>query len=172
MTKHCVRGGKYLLNTTENAISETLNFKISLDVLALKNLCFWCEFQSHLLFITSLLPKNVLTALIIENSMSSYELYPLCWYVTTQSNLQCVWWFYYILLCSEPLVSEHINMNIWRIFWSQHNMHVHGTKLSLLWNCKQLHVGLFHNVDKVILILGRDPLWFNSQMQLTLESNH
>ena len=74
MTKHCVPGGKYLLKTTENAISETLNFKISLDVLALKNLCFWGEFQSHLLFITSLLPKNFLTALIIENSMSSYEL--------------------------------------------------------------------------------------------------
>ena len=31
-------GGEYLLNTPENAISETLNFKMSLDVTALKNL--------------------------------------------------------------------------------------------------------------------------------------
>ena len=61
--KQGVRSGKYLLNTPENAISETLNFKMSLDASALKNLCLWCEFQSCLLFITSLLLKNFLTAL-------------------------------------------------------------------------------------------------------------
>ena len=46
-----------------NAISETLNFKISLDASALKNLCLWCKFQSRLLFIIGLLLKNFLTAL-------------------------------------------------------------------------------------------------------------
>ena len=61
--KRGVHGGKYLLNTPENAISESLNFKMSLDASALKNLCLWCEFQSRLLFITSLLLKNFLTAL-------------------------------------------------------------------------------------------------------------
>ena len=51
-------------NTPGNAISETLNFKMSLDALVLKNLCLWCEFQSRLLFIISLLLKNFLTALL------------------------------------------------------------------------------------------------------------
>ena len=51
-------------NTPGNAISETLNFRMSLDALVLKNLCLWCEFQSRLLFIISLLLKNLLTALL------------------------------------------------------------------------------------------------------------
>ena len=61
--QHGVCSGKYLFKTPGNAISETLNFKISLDASALKNLCLWCKFQSHLLFIIGLLLKNVLTAL-------------------------------------------------------------------------------------------------------------
>ena len=40
-----------------------LHFKISLSALALKNLCLWCEFQSRLLIIISLLLENFLTAL-------------------------------------------------------------------------------------------------------------
>ena len=51
------------MKTSGNAISETLIFKMSLDALVLKNLCLQCEFQSRLLFIFSLLLKNVLTAL-------------------------------------------------------------------------------------------------------------
>ena len=35
------------------------DFKMSADTLALKSLCLWCEFQSHLLFIISLLLKNL-----------------------------------------------------------------------------------------------------------------
>ena len=62
-----VRGGKFLLKTPGNAISETLNFKMSLDTSALKNLCLWCEFQSHLLFIISLLLKTFLTALLFRS---------------------------------------------------------------------------------------------------------
>ena len=58
---HGIRSGKYLLRT----ISETLNFKMSLDASALKNLCLWCEFRSCLLFIISLLLKNFLTALVV-----------------------------------------------------------------------------------------------------------
>ena len=61
MKQHGIRSGKYLLKT----ISETLNFKMSLDGSALKNLCLWCEFQSCLLFIISLLLKNVFTALVV-----------------------------------------------------------------------------------------------------------
>ena len=61
---------KYLLKTFGNAISETLISKMSLKALALKNLCLWCEFQSHLLFIISLLLKNFLTALIVLNNQS------------------------------------------------------------------------------------------------------
>ena len=45
-----------------NAISETINFKMSLDALALKNMYLWCKFQSHLVFIISLLLKSFLTA--------------------------------------------------------------------------------------------------------------
>ena len=63
MKQHCVRGGKYLLKTPGKTISETLNFKMSLDAVALKNLRLWCEFQSRLLHIINLLLKNVLTAL-------------------------------------------------------------------------------------------------------------
>ena len=62
--EHGVHGGKYLLKTPGKTISETLNFKMSLDTLALKNLCLRCEFQSCLLFIINLLLKNVLTALV------------------------------------------------------------------------------------------------------------
>ena len=47
-------------NTSQKPL-ETLNFKMSLDASALKNLCLWCEFR--LLPIISLLPKNFLTAL-------------------------------------------------------------------------------------------------------------
>ena len=50
-------------NTSGNTISETLNFKMSLDASALRNLCLWCEVQSCLLIIISLLFKNFLTAL-------------------------------------------------------------------------------------------------------------
>ena len=63
MKQHGVRGGKYLLKTPGKTISETLNFKMSLDALALKNLCPWCKFQSCLLLIINLLLKNFLTAL-------------------------------------------------------------------------------------------------------------
>ena len=52
--QHGRPAGKYLLKTPGNAISETLNFNMSLDVSALKNLCLWCEFLSHLKFIISL----------------------------------------------------------------------------------------------------------------------
>ena len=61
--QHGVHGGKYLLKTPGNTISETLNFKISLDASALKNLCLWCKFQNCLLFINSLPLKKFLTAL-------------------------------------------------------------------------------------------------------------
>ena len=44
-----VHGGKYFLKTLGNAISKTLNFKMSLDASALKNLCLWWKFQSRLL---------------------------------------------------------------------------------------------------------------------------
>ena len=50
--------GKSLLKTSGNAISETLNFKMSLGASSLKNLCLWCELQSCLLFIISLLLTN------------------------------------------------------------------------------------------------------------------
>ena len=42
--QHGLGGGKYLLKTPGNTISETLNFKMSLDVPALKNLGLWWEF--------------------------------------------------------------------------------------------------------------------------------
>lgn len=44
--QHNIRGGKYLLKTLGNAISETLNLKMSLDASAPKNWCLWCEFQA------------------------------------------------------------------------------------------------------------------------------
>ena len=38
--QHGIRGaGEYLLKTPENAIAETLNFKMSLEATTLKNLC-------------------------------------------------------------------------------------------------------------------------------------
>ena len=74
--QHGVCGGKYLLKIPGNAISETLIFKMSLDALAPKNLCLWClwcEFESRLLFIISLLLKNFLTAL--DMCPSVHQLY-------------------------------------------------------------------------------------------------
>ena len=52
--QHGVHIGKFLLNTPGNAISKTLNFKMSLDASALKKLFLWCEFQIRLPFIISL----------------------------------------------------------------------------------------------------------------------
>ena len=40
---------------------------MSLDALALRNLCLWCEFQSRLLIIINLLLKNFLTALVFSS---------------------------------------------------------------------------------------------------------
>ena len=51
--QHGVCNGKHLLKTTFNAIFETLNYEMSLDALALKNLFLSCEFQIHPLFIIS-----------------------------------------------------------------------------------------------------------------------
>ena len=67
-----LRGGKYLLKTPGNSIFETLHFKMPPDALALKNLRLWCEFQSHLPFIISLILKNFLTALhyVLFNPLS------------------------------------------------------------------------------------------------------
>ena len=69
--QHSIRGGKYLLKTPGNAISETLNFKMSLDALALKKLCLWCKFQSRLLIIIGLLLKNFLTALLVKRLLTA-----------------------------------------------------------------------------------------------------
>ena len=48
------------------AISKTPDFKMSLDALALKNLRLWCEFQSRLPLIISVLLESFLTALDTE----------------------------------------------------------------------------------------------------------
>ena len=61
--QHGICGREIRLQTPGNGISKTLNSKMSVDALALKNLCLWCEFQSCLLFIISLPLKKVLTAL-------------------------------------------------------------------------------------------------------------
>ena len=53
--QHGVHSEKYLFKPPGNDISETLNFKMSLDASALKNLFLWCKFESRLLFIISLL---------------------------------------------------------------------------------------------------------------------
>ena len=58
--QHGARSGKYLLKNPGNII-----FKMFLASSALRNLCLWCEFQSRLPFIISLLLKNFLTALCI-----------------------------------------------------------------------------------------------------------
>ena len=73
-----VRGGKFLLKSPGNAISETL---MSLDASDLKNLCHWCEFQSHLLYIISLLLKTFLIALLFRScSFKCYRAaYTLTW---------------------------------------------------------------------------------------------
>ena len=71
--QHTVHGGKYFLKTPGNAISKTLNFKMSQDASALKNLCLWWKFQSRLLFIISLILKNFLTALYYINEASGQD---------------------------------------------------------------------------------------------------
>ena len=72
--QHGIRGRKHVLKTLGNAITETLIFKMSLDGLALKNLC---EFQSRLLFIISLLLKNFLTAL--SNQVYFFYIFLIDW---------------------------------------------------------------------------------------------
>ena len=66
------------MKTPGNAISETLNFKMPLDASPLKNLSLWCEFQSRLLFIISLLLENFLTTLSTLYLVSNYQRASLC----------------------------------------------------------------------------------------------
>ena len=70
--QHTVHGGKYFLKTPGNAISKTLNFKMSQDASALKNLCLWWKFQCCLLFIISLILKIFLTALYYKSVRSRW----------------------------------------------------------------------------------------------------
>ena len=49
------------------------DFKMSADALALKSLCLWCEFQSHLLFIISLLLKNLFDSPGYIKTMHDYN---------------------------------------------------------------------------------------------------
>ena len=92
--QHSIRGGKYLLKTPGNAISETLNFKMSLDASALKNLCLWCEFQSHLLLACylktfwqpCLLKDHWRLKVLINNNTFSNDRYD------TNSPLNCYRW--------------------------------------------------------------------------------
>ena len=58
MKQHGICGGKCLLKTPGKTISETLNFKLSLDASALKNLYLSCKFQSHLLVTTHYQPAS------------------------------------------------------------------------------------------------------------------
>ena len=68
MKQHGICGRKYLSKTPGNGNFKTLNFKMSLDALAHKNLCLWCKFQSCILFVISLLLLMFLTALLsIDN---------------------------------------------------------------------------------------------------------
>ena len=64
--QHGVCGGKIPLENPWKWPFSDFNFQnVPLDASALKNLCLWCEFQSRLLFIISLLLKTFLTALEI-----------------------------------------------------------------------------------------------------------
>ena len=49
------------------------DFKMSADALALKSLCLWCEFQSHLPFIISLLLKNLFDSPGYIKTMHDYN---------------------------------------------------------------------------------------------------
>ena len=84
--QRCVQCGKYPLKTPGNGIFQTLNFKMSLDASALKNLCFWCEFQSWLLFVIRLLLKNVLTALLLTQKKLAGIMYQLLWCQKSDRN--------------------------------------------------------------------------------------
>ena len=54
-----------LENSWKRRFCDSINFKMSLYASALKNLCLWCEFQSHIIIIIiSLLLNNFLTALL------------------------------------------------------------------------------------------------------------
>ena len=54
----------HFFNSAVIANSKMDYFKNVLDALAVKHLCLWCELQSQLLFSSSLLLKNFLTALV------------------------------------------------------------------------------------------------------------
>ena len=58
------------LETSGKAISKTLNFKLFLGTSALKNLCIWCEFQSRVLFIISVVLRKFLKVLYQERSLT------------------------------------------------------------------------------------------------------
>ena len=49
------------------------DFKMSADALALKSLCLWCKFQSHLPFIISLLLKNLFDSPGYIKTMHDYN---------------------------------------------------------------------------------------------------
>ena len=102
--QHGVRSGKYLLKTPGNAISKTLNFKMSLDASALKNLCLLCEFQSHLQFIISLLLKNFLTALLLPQCYRHALLFIIC-FISLVGILVIYRWYAY--KSGEPAIGQN-----------------------------------------------------------------
>ena len=76
-TKQWLPGGKYLLKTPGNMISETRISKCRYTpILSPKELPLVRPFQSHLLFIISLLLKNSLTALIHQRVIWTTSLLP------------------------------------------------------------------------------------------------
>ena len=63
--------------------------KMSLDASALKNLGLWCKFQSHLLFIISLLLENFLTALLtclLDSACAKPNDSCKCWNILSRAN--------------------------------------------------------------------------------------
>ena len=65
---HGIHSGKYLWK--HHFRDSKFQNDLSLDASALRNLCLWCEFQSRLLIIISLLLKNFLTALEVVQIVS------------------------------------------------------------------------------------------------------
>ena len=94
MKQHGISGWKHLLKTLGNAITETIIFKSSLDALALQNLCLWCEFQSRLPFIISLLLKKHFDSPVLTQKTPGVCDLHVCWllicelYVTLVNKFQ------------------------------------------------------------------------------------
>ena len=100
-----IHGGKYILKTPGNAIFETLNFKMSLDASALKNLWLWYKFKAAFYSLSTCYLKTFWQPwpiiIILSVTCNSHLFYSITWQKCLRlymHTISCILYFSLVLL--------------------------------------------------------------------------